>query len=237
MIKVIVLEDEVHTRKALIALIEKANMNLEVIGQAGSVQEAEVLLKACQFDLLITDINLSDGVIFQVLENIPIRFQIIYSTAYEEYSLKAIKTGSLTDYILKPIDFSELKSALLRAISRMDSPAQKQASKPDKIVISTLNEYRLLKGAEITYCKSEGSYSEFYLTNGEKIVASKPLNSYKALLANFGFVQTHRSHLVNPGFVIGYNKDHNLISLSNGAQIPLSRRKKNEILQVLFPVD
>ncbi len=236
MLKVIVLEDEIHTRDALIFLIKKANLNLDIIGHAGTLQEARTLLTSCDFDILVTDINLSDGNIFSVLEEIPIRFQIIYSTAHEEYSLKAIKTGSLTDYILKPIDFNELKKALSNAIARIDKKIANPQTDNNKIIISTLNEYRILKAAEIRYCKSEGSYCEFHMQNEEKVVTSKPLNNYKDLLTSFGFIQTHRSHIINPQHVIGYNKEQNEINLEGNVNIPLSRRKKNDILKALFSI-
>jgi two-component system LytT family response regulator len=75
------------------------------------------------------------------------------------------------------------------------------------------------------------------MRNQEKIVTSKPLNNYKNLLANFGFVQTHRSHIINPNYVVGYNKEQSEINLEGNISIPLSRRKKNDILEALFSIE
>lgn len=115
--RTIVVEDEDLTRKMIVNYV-KSNPNLQFIGEAASVQESVVLINACQPDLLLVDIQLKDGLSFEILEKIITPVCTIFITAYQEYAIKALKLGAI-DYILKPIDFEELSQAIDKTKSKI----------------------------------------------------------------------------------------------------------------------
>ena len=112
--KAIIIEDESLARERLRDLINRYDRNIQIIAEFDSVEESVAyLLENDNFDLLFLDIQLSDGLSFEIFNHVEIVKPIIFTTAYEEYSIQAFKVNSI-DYLLKPIDFEDLKKALVK---------------------------------------------------------------------------------------------------------------------------
>lgn len=242
MIKTIIIEDEPAILKEIEWLVDKEE-DVEVIGNAGTVFGAMELLRKEQPDLVLMDIQLTDGTVFDVLKSLKdINFQIIFITAYNHFAIKAIKFGAL-DYLLKPLDENELQSALEKVREKQfDQSQQQQQLKianqqiekeelglDDQIVLHTIEYLQVLQLKEIIYLKSEGSYTNFVLTGNRKIMVSKPLKYYQDLLPEKWFLRPHQSYLVNTTCIDRYIKTGYII-LKDTTQIPVSVRKKEAVV-------
>ncbi|MDR6969532.1 two-component system LytT family response regulator [Flavobacterium arsenatis] len=243
MITIAIIEDEPAIRKEISFLIEQ-EPDTHLLGWSDNVKDAVKLISNQQPDVILMDIQLIDGTAFDVLKNLdPFPENIIFITAYNQFAIKAIKYGAL-DYLLKPIEQGELKVALQRFRQRRDknpnwmqqlSVMQETFSTndlPERIALHTLNNVRIVNVADILYCKGDGPYTFFYLSNGEKELISKPLKFYEDLLPSPYFLRTHQSYLVNRNCVMGISKSEYLL-LNNKEEIPISMRRKTFILSHL----
>lgn len=245
MITVAIVEDEPIIRKEISYLVQQ-EPDTEIIGWSDSVKSAVKLITEKNPDVILMDIQLRDGTAFDILKNLnPIPQNIIFITAYNHFAIKAIKYGAL-DYLLKPIDQTELREALERfRRKRSNNPQWMQQLSlaqssweteklPESIALHSLNNVRIIAVQDIVYCKGDGPYTFFFLNNGEKELISKPLKFYEEILQAPHFLRTHQSYLVNRKYVSGVNHSEYLV-LKNKEEIPLSSRRKNAILQQLFP--
>jgi two-component system LytT family response regulator len=220
--------------------------DVELVGWSDSVQAAAKLIAEQQPDVILMDIQLRDGTAFDLLKILsPIPQNIIFLTAYNHFAIKAIKYGAL-DYLLKPIDQSELTEALERFRRRTDNNPQwmqqlslarnsvNAGELPESIALSTIHNVRIIEVQDIIYCKGDGPYTSFFLNNGNKEVISKPLKFYEELLPAPFFLRTHQSYLVNRRFISGISRSGYVV-LKNDEKIPIAMRRRNTILTKLFP--
>lgn len=246
MLRVLIIDDEPIIRKDMEMLLRKHD-DLVVVGACGSIKEASVLLQTTSPDLLLLDIQLSDGTgldLLQELDHIP--FQVIFITAYNQFAIKAIKYGAL-DYLLKPIDELELNEALdkVRASRQQVNSnikdgwnvarshlSQVNKGMQDRIVLRSQQYLQVVPFEEIVYCQNDGGYTHFFLTSKKKIVVSKSIKEYNDLLPDEQFLRPHQSYLVNVHFIDKFHKDGYLI-LRTGEEIPVSTRKKDHVVAFL----
>lgn len=243
MIRTLIIEDEPAIRKYTESLLLKYP-DILIIGSCGSVAEAKVLLRATNPDLVLMDIELSDGNGFDLLQGIdqPIPFHIIFITAYNEFAIRAIKYGAL-DYLLKPIDEEELRTAL----GKIPPPAEREGlaqqlqvagsqfgngPNRSRIVLRSQQFLQIVPFENILYCQSDAGYTTFFFTDGKKLLVSKSIKEYEELLPEALFIRCHQSYLVNHFYIDRYHKDGYLI-LRNGTEIPVSTRKRDYVLDFL----
>lgn len=245
MLRVLIIDDEPIIRKDLEILL-KAHKDLIVIGSCGTLAEAKVLIPATNPDLLLLDIQLTDGTGFDLLQSLPeIRFNTIFITAFDEFAIKAIKYGAL-DYLLKPIDDLELQEALDKVRSKQTSYQQEQKSLNvvrsymnhnengvrSRIVLRSQYFMQIVAFDEIVYCQNDGGYTHFHLADKRKIVVSKSIKEYDELLPHHLFLRPHQSYLVNVNFIDRFHKEGYLV-LKSGVEIPVSTRKKEHVIAFL----
>lgn len=235
--KALIVEDKAYIRKGLINLLETVETNVTVIGECGSVKEAIVVANACKPELIFLDINLTDGTGFDFLDQTGhLGFKVIFITAYEEYALKALKIGAV-DYLLKPVDLDELRSALLKVKTLPIAEQKKQINTAKKVwyqddatlILSLSDSFQVINLQELLYCESDKGYTTFYLANNKKYVASKPLKEYEEKLEKANFTRPHQSFMVNLKYIDKYDKSGS-IYLKNGQKIPVSSRKKESFI-------
>ena len=245
MLRVLIIDDEPIIRKDLEILL-KAHKDLIVIGSCGTLAQAKVLISATNPDLLLLDIQLTDGTGFDLLQSLPeIRFNTIFITAFDEFAIKAIKYGAL-DYLLKPIDDLELQEALDKVRSKQTSYQQEQKSLNvvrsymnhnengvrSRIVLRSQYFMQIVAFDEIVYCQNDGGYTHFHLADKRKIVVSKSIKEYDELLPHHLFLRPHQSYLVNVNFIDRFHKEGYLV-LKSGVEIPVSTRKKEHVIAFL----
>ena len=172
-------------------------------------------------------------------------FDVIFTTAYDKYAIKAIRFSAL-DYLLKPLDILELQNALNRHIVRRNLPQQQRhelvSNLIENVQKSDNDEYRLAVStnegvffylpSEIIRCEGESNYTKFFLENGSTLMVSHTLKDYESILSDYGFSRVHKSHLVNMKYVSRMDRD-GFIWLSNQQSVPVSRRRKEEVMRML----
>ncbi|WPR76002.1 LytTR family DNA-binding domain-containing protein [Algoriphagus sp. NG3] len=223
--KIVIVEDEKNAQEALKKMLQLTAPHLHIEAVLPSVKTAKQFLSNNKIDLLFLDIKLEDGTGFDLLNLLESReFALIFTTAYDAYAIKAFKFSAI-DYLLKPIDPSELQRAIQRADKR-ESPTVTpiETQKGDqKIVLKTADNRYLIAVKDILHLEADGSYTVFY-TKEQKIMASKNLKYYEDLLQEYDFVRCHQSHLVAQSH-IKVLKTSSLL-LVNGVEIPISHRKR-----------
>ena len=240
MLKIVIIDDEKNVRIVIKKLLTFIKMDYKVVGEAPSIKEGKELILKTKPDIVLLDIRLEDGSGFDLLKQLPeINFKLIFITAYNEYAIKAFKFNAL-DYILKPIDPTELKEAIEKAQSEINTRNELNLllknmennanSKEQKLVIKTTQRTYFIPVNEIYYFQSDGSYSKI-VTKDTSILASKNLKYFQNLVPEKLFIRTHQSYLANKKHIIGLKGNH--LVLTNNIEIPISTRRKKEILPIL----
>jgi len=246
MIKTIIVEDEKKSREVLNKLIQKNCPDLNVVGTAASVEEAVAVIKKEKPDLVFLDIELSDGTGFDILEQVQgLNFEVIFATAYDQYAIKAIKYSAI-DYLLKPIDVDELKKSVEKLSQKKSDLSQienlrfllQNFKKPDenfsKITLPTGNAYEIVLVNDIIRLEADESYTYVILTNNRKFHVTQTMKHFEDILPTELFMRIHHAHLINMKHVIRFLKvDSGYAVMSDGSQLEISRRKKDQFLEVL----
>ncbi len=242
--KVLIVDDENPTRQLIKKMIDSFGLNLDVYTDGENVKTAIEAIGRIKPDLLILDIQMPDGDGFDVLKALPEKnFEIIFITAYQEFAIQAIKFSAL-DYILKPLERDELKTALLKAVKALNQKKNDfpfvaldnniQPHKKKKLILKTLESMFIVDIENIVRCESDKNYTFFFFTEGKKILVSKTLKEYEMLLSGLSFFRVQQSHLINMNYVDRYDKlDGGCVIMKDGTQIPLSQAKKEEFFKML----
>lgn len=244
-IKTVIIEDEIQLREINRMLLFENFPNIEIVGEAGCVEDAVAILQKEKPELVLCDIELEDGNIFQVLQRCkPYTFRPVFITAFNQYAIKAIKFSAM-DYILKPVNEYEFCEAIQKAIDNIElGQVQEQTEQmeatmgqggvPKKIVLRTVDAMHLVDVDDVMFCKSDNSYTTFYLAKGEKIMVSRSLKEYAELFTGLGFLRPHQSYLVNINRIVRIDKtDGGFIVMESGNEIPISSRRKHIIFEEL----
>ena len=237
--KVVIIEDEFNAQAALKKMLKLIDHTIEIIGEYGHVKMATEQLQAKKPDLVFMDIQLEDGTGFDILEGLDeIDFKVIFTTAFNEFAVNAFKFSAI-DYLLKPIDPMELKNAIKRATDSISLQQEHRKllkvlkenleTEERKIVLKTTDQRFIIPVKNIIHLKANGAYTTFF-TIDKKIIVSKNIKYYQELLDE-RFVRCHQSHLVNMKQVVGLYKGS--LKMSNETLVPISTRKKTEILQLI----
>jgi len=239
--KAIIVEDEENGRIALKNLIENYCPKITQLNLAKNVSEAIELINKERPQVLFLDIELPDGTGFNILEQIPkYNYTIIFITAYSHFAQKAIKYSAI-DYLLKPYDPLDV----LKAVENADI----ELGKTDlQLKVATLleNNKQICKIAlpsqsgllikcidDITYLESNNNYTFFNFNADKQILITKTLKHFEDLLSGNNFIRTHQKFLVNINFIEQYVKGEGGYVIINNKEIPVSRRKKDELLEKL----
>jgi two-component system LytT family response regulator len=238
MIRVVIIDDE---PKAIISLeweLIQSGKLVEVVGRFGEAEKALVEVEVLQPDCIFLDIQMPglDG--FRFLEHFPNRsFEVIFVTAHAEHAIQAIRERAF-DYLLKPLDSSDLESLLDRIHQNLIKKSLQTISlsssfEKEKIVINRDDQLILIDPDEVIFCESEGSYSYIHTLNGEKILVSKRLKLLDTLFSKFRFYRIHHSFLINLDKVTSYEKSTGKVKLVDGISLPVSRLKKASFVESL----
>lgn len=245
-IKAIIVDDELGNIETLSSIVQQFCKNVELCGAATTNKEAEELIFKTQPQLVFLDIQLQNETTFQLLKNLnAINFEIIFITAYNQFAINAIKFSAI-DYLLKPVNIEELKSAISKAIFNIENKnafdkinnliSNLNISKPGlkKIGIVNLNGISFQEIEKIIRLKAEGNYTKFYLNDGNVELSSKSLKEYEDLLPKRLFCRIHHSHLINLTYIKEYQKGRGgLVIMDDNSEIEVSHRKKTEFLEMI----
>jgi len=235
----IIVEDEETSRQILKNYLQKYCPNVEILGEAANIEEALVLIRNNQLDLVFLDVEMPYGNAFDLLEKVgDINFETIFVTAYNHYALDALNAHA-SYYLMKPISIDELIKAVdyITEIKTKENALENDILAPKtqrvngKITIPQQSGFEVLNTADIMYCKADDNYTEIYLNNNKRKIVSKTLKYFEDALSVSGFARVHKSYLVNVNEVVKYQKGKGgSVVLSNGKEIMVSASKKSDLL-------
>ncbi len=240
--KTIIIDDEQNARENLTSLIQSYCPNIVIVKTSDSVSDAINSIRSYKPDLIFLDIELNEGTGFDVLEAIKdIPIQVIFITAFNQYAIKAFKFSAI-DYLLKPIDIDELKEAISRAESKFKkqeinkqidsllSLIKNQSEKEtQKIILPISGGFQFYDVNEIIRVQSQSNYVTFYLIQERELLISKTLKEFEEILEKHGLIRVHHSHIVNPNFILQYQKNSGgYLVLKDQTTIPLSKSYKDK---------
>ncbi len=250
----IIIDDERNVREALEHLLRKHCPLIHLNGMAASAEEGRELLKLNQVDFIFLDIRMPKEDGFTFLKSIPAeKYGVIFTTAYEEYALQALKANAI-DYLLKPINQIELLEAVEKAVQfhelrlaksemlnvykeSLDNLPEKIHSehKPiEKITVAEQFGFRMVKVADIMYLQADSNYTIIHLSGLNKIVATRTLSDFEKLLDPPVFFRIHKSTIINMNHLRAYSSyEGNFAELQDGTQLSISRRNLNEFREAV----
>jgi two-component system LytT family response regulator len=234
----IVVEDEEKSREILRNYIAKYCPKVKVLGEAANVDEALVLIRNHELDLVFLDVEMPYGNAFDLLDKVGDRtFETVFVTAYDHYALDALNAHA-SYYLLKPISIDSLIEAVdyVQEIKEKENKLQNTVLKPKqttvsgKITIPLQNGFEVLQIQDILYCQADDNYTQIYLQDKKKLV-SKTLKYFEEALRENGFARVHKSYLVNVNAITEYKKGKGgSVVLFNGKEIMVSPARKKELL-------
>lgn len=240
--KTIIIEDEAKSREMLRKMVEMFCPEVRIAGTADSVASAVSLIREVEPDIVLLDIELHPDKCFDIFPQLDsLDFEVIFTTAYKNYAIEAIKYGAL-DYLLKPIDMGELKTAIGKAIQKRSQSRENgllrrflqefRAPGSARLALSTAEGIIYAEVAQISRCEAKGPYTNIYFRDGKKITTSKNLKEYELALSGQPFFRIHNSHLVNLAEVKKYMKaDGGYVEMADGSQVPVSSANKEAFLE------
>lgn len=247
MLNAVIIDDEPANLNNLKNLLDKECEGVKVIGTAVDIQTGVALIKnpSAKIDVAFLDINLPDGKVFQLIDQIEdITFEIIFVTAYDNYAIKACEYSSI-GYIIKPIDPDELIAAINRIpsgkkhknITKEKLEVFKGHYNPNpfqKIGISSMTEVQFVPINEIVRLEADDNMTHFWIKDGRRITASKTLKHFDTLLAPFNFFKVHQSHLINLNYIKSYVRNEGgYLLMEDGKTVEISRRRRPLFLEKL----
>ncbi len=235
----ILVEDEEKSREILRNYLTKYCPNISIKGEAANIEEALVLIRNNDLDVVFLDVEMPYGNAFDLLEKVgDINFETIFVTAYNHYAIEALNAHA-SYYLMKPISIDELIKAVdyVTEIRMKEDALQDQILVPKtnsvngKITIPQQNGFEVIETADIMYCKADDNYTEIHLNNNKKKLVSKTLKYIEESLKDANFSRVHKSYLVNVNEIVKYVKGKGgSVVLSNGKEIVVSASKKSDLL-------
>ena len=246
MIRAIIIEDEPASRELLTILLERHKADITVIEACSNPTDGIISIAEHQPDLIFLDIQMPKMNGFDMLKKISnINFEVIFTTAYDQYAINAIRTSAL-DYLLKPVDDQDLKAAIEKCKERMVEKKTKlrfetlfnnlQNRNPlDKtIALSGLDGISFVKMSDILRVEANGRYTKFHLVNKETIVVSKTLGDFEEILSANQFFRIHDSSIINLNHVKKYIRgDGGTVLLSDNTELDVARRRKEDFIKLM----
>lgn len=247
MIRAIIIDDEPAGINNLKNQLRDHCLDVKVVGTAEGIESGLALINnpKTKIDVAFLDINLRDGLVFQLIDQIDvINFEIIFVTAYDNFAIRACDYSSI-GYVIKPIDPDELIAAVRRIPKgrRYNSNINEKLEvfkghyHPNpfqKIAISSMTEVKFVAINEIIRLEADDNMTHFWIKEDRRITASKTLKYFDKLLAPFNFFKVHQSHLINLNCIKSYIRNEGgYLLMEDGQTVEIARRRRPLFLEKL----
>lgn len=245
MIKTVIIDDEKLARDVVKAFLKKEE-NFEIVAECANGFEGLKAIQEHQPDLVFLDVQMPKLTGFEMLEIIDQKPVIIFSTAYDQYAIKAFELNA-ADYLLKPYSEQRFKEALAKAKAKIDKsesvpePAKiveahkEQQETLDRVVIRSGSKILIISTDKIDYFQAQDDYVEIH-TEGKKYLKQLTMKWLEKVLPKSEFVRVHRSYIVSVKMIDkleAYSKDSYIAILKNGDKISVSRSGYQSLREVL----
>lgn len=254
-LRALIVDDEPNARENLALMVDEFCPEIEVVGMAPGVVEAEKQIEEKQPDVVFLDIRMPSGAEgFDLLRRVKEhRFFVVFVTAFKDYALDALNASAL-HYVLKPIDVEDLRHAVDKLLARateVKSSPQKFTSyqeslqkaldeiSPQKVRIAIPHSrgIKLLNMSDIEYIEADSNCSMLHLKDGNRFLDTRTLKTYEAELPESMFVRVHRSFIVNFSRADELLRENgNWLQLKNGKRIPVSRKRLSHLVALITSI-
>lgn len=234
-----ILDDERPARENLSGALKRFCPEVRLVGESNTMEQAHQDILDLAPNLLFLDVELKDRLVFELIERLDDKPEIIFVTGHDRYALNAIKAEAL-DYLIKPIVPKDLKAAVSKAreaienqvlLGKLKSLVQDDGQQ--RLSIPGKDKYRITNINELLYCESDNNYTKFHLSDGDVVLVSKTLKSFENQLPDTHFFRIHQSFLVNLDFVTSFDRKQSELLLSNGELLPVAQRRRPELVKRL----
>lgn len=245
MLNAILIDDEESNVSSLKEKINRHCKELNIIALCYNAADGIEAINSLQPDIVFLDIEMPVMNGFLLLQNVIFKnFELIFTTAYDHYAVKAIRFSAL-DYLLKPVEIEELKNAVNRAIEKRTNQTSAQqlevflenlpakTNSFQKIAIPTNDGLQFIKIGDILYLEANMNYT-YVVTAAKKFMVCQTLKTFEDMLPPETFIRIHNSFIINKNFAEKYIRgDGGQVVLSNGIALDVSKRKKAEFLKAI----
>jgi two-component system, LytTR family, response regulator len=244
----IIIDDELKSRENLKVLVEDFCTDIQVTALCASVNDAVTAIKSKSVDLVFLDVQMQGESGFDLFDRVKERnFEVIFTTAYAEYAIKAFKFSAL-DFLLKPIDVEDLRQAVEKVKLKQNNQAGNLSQKVQqfianmkvtdsenfKLALPTSTGLIFVKVKDILYCEASSNYTTIHLADKKKYLITRTLKDYEDLLQDHNFLRIHNSYLVNMNAVKQYVRgEGGSVTLIDNTSLDVSKRKKEAFLSQL----
>jgi two-component system LytT family response regulator len=248
-LKTIVVDDEFMARESVIKLLNTYCKNIEIIGEASNIDDAERIILSQNPDLAILDIRMPGGTGFELLQRFQnINFNIIFITAYDEYAIKAFKYSAI-DYLLKPVEPNQLIHAinkisvthenerLIGQIKIFLEQYPEHLLKTHKIRISSPSTTFFINLKDLVRAESNSKNVKLIFKGNEDIIINKSLKDFEQMTLKYDYIyRIHKSHLINLNHVISFEKNNNslIVNMADNSSLSVSVRKREKLIGLLM---
>lgn len=230
--KALIVDDERLARKELMKLLEE-HPSIEVVGEAANADEAIALVNELNPDLLFLDIQMPGKTGFQLLEELDSVPMVVFTTAYDEFALKAFEVSAL-DYLLKPIQAERLSETVSKIVERERNKVsvargegEKKLGLNDQVFVKDGERCWFVSLSNIRLFESDGNYIKVYFDTNRPMI-HKSLNALDEKLDERAFFRASRKHIINLSWVEGIEPWFNgglMVKLKGGDKVEVSRRQ------------
>ncbi len=234
MLTAFLIDDDTGFQIHLKELLAKDHADVKIAGIFNRAEDAVIALKQNPADVVFLDVEMPGLTGVELLEHFEQRsFAVVFTTSHDKYALNAIKKEA-TDYLLKPINRIELAKALDKVRAGLLSKKLKPLVTNPKIPLHSAEGITLVEIRNIVHCEADNNYTTFFMADGKKLVITKGISEVETQLQPHGFFKPHKSYVVNLQHVAKVMKtDGGFIVMNNGAEIPIARARKEELMQVI----
>ena len=244
-ISTVIIDDNKTALESLRILIQRNYPQLQIVGEAFSVESGIELISNLHPDVVFLDVEMPDGTGFDLIKRLKrIDFQVVFVTAHDKYAVNAFKMSAL-DFLLKPVDLDELAITIRKIEQKLKEDNTLEMiqhilenfdrnSDNKKVVLKTSDGIHLVELKKIIRCEAANNYTIFHLSNQKTIVVSKTLKEYENILAIYDFIRIHHSHLINVHYMDRFIKDEGgMVILQNGTELPVSHNRLQSLINFL----
>ncbi|MEO7264250.1 MAG: LytTR family DNA-binding domain-containing protein [Ferruginibacter sp.] len=252
MLTAIIIDDESSSRNALRQKLARHCTDVNIIGECENGEEGIKSIEEKNPDIVFLDVEMPRMNGFTMLQQLQSRnFELIFITAYDHYAIRAIKFSAL-DYLVKPVEISDLKEAIEKVVQKSLSAAEGKHSpgnerldlllqnlmnekkEHQRLAIPSMEGLQFINLTDIIYLEAESNYSIIYLKDAYKLTVSKTLKDFEELLPPAIFIRIHHSHIINMNAVEKYIRgEGGQVLMKNGITLNIARRKKEEFMKAI----
>lgn len=249
MLKSIIIDDEAANREVLEIMLKEFPDDVEVVATCNGPKTGMTAILHHKPDLVFLDVEMPGMSGFDLLEMLgDTKIGVIFVTAHNHYALQAIQFSAM-DYLLKPVNPSQLKAAIEKAKSRLAEVnyaqqyksfvenAKSQSNETKTMALPTQEGLVFVKVNEILRCESSGNYTTIFLINKMQYLVSRTLKDFEKLLEGLSFFRAHHSHLINIEHIKRYVKgEGGYVIMNDESMVEVARSRKADFLKAFMKV-